>query len=115
MNVNEEGEGSRYPITVQRTREPKFDRVDSRTEKHSEEDKANGITMDVRNGSSGAGQGSGGLQIPLSQQTSATVCWERFLHVRTIRVLLVENDDCTRYIVTALLRNCSYEGQFPSL
>lgn len=115
MNVNEEGEGSRYPITVQRTRETKFDRVESRTEKHSEEDKANGITMDVRNGSSGAGQGSGGLQIPLSQQTSATVCWERFLHVRTIRVLLVENDDCTRYIVTALLRNCSYEGQFPSL
>lgn len=109
MNVNEEGEGSRYPITVQRTRETKFDRVESRTEKHSEEDKANGITMDVRNGS------SGGLQIPLSQQTSATVCWERFLHVRTIRVLLVENDDCTRYIVTALLRNCSYEGQFPSL
>ena len=73
------------------------------------EDKANGVPMDVRNG---AGQGSSpGLQVPLSQQTQATVCWERFLHVRTIRVLLVENDDCTRYIVTALLRNCSYEGR----
>lgn len=66
------------------------------------EDKANGVPMDVRNA---------GLQVPLSQQTQATVCWERFLHVRTIRVLLVENDDCTRYIVTALLRNCSYEGR----
>lgn len=113
MNVNEDGEeGSRYPITDQKTGETKFDRVESRAERHSEEDKANGITMDVRNGSAGAGQGSAGLQIPLSQQTAATVCWERFLHVRTIRVLLVENDDCTRYIVTALLRNCSYEGQF---
>ncbi|KFK24732.1 bolting time control 1 [Arabis alpina] len=98
MNVNEDGEGSRYPING----ETKFDKV----ERHSGEDKA----MDVRNGSVGAGQGSAGLQIaPLSQQTAATVCWERFLHVRTIRVLLVENDDCTRYIVTALLRNCSYE------
>lgn len=97
MNVNEDGEGSRYPIT---------DR------KNGEDKAANGITMDVRNGSAGAGQGSAGLQLPQSQQTAATVCWERFLHVRTIRVLLVENDDCTRYIVTALLRNCSYEGQF---
>ncbi|XP_010490748.1 PREDICTED: two-component response regulator-like APRR7 isoform X1 [Camelina sativa] len=105
MNVNKEGEGSRYPITDRNTGDTKLDRVESRTEKHSEEDKVNGITMNVRNGSSGAA----GLQIPLSQQTSATVCWERFLHVRTIRVLLVENDDCTRYIVTALLRNCSYE------
>ena len=74
MNANEEGEGSRYPITDRKTGETKFDRVESRTEKHSEEEKTNGITMDVRNGS------SGGLQIPLSQQTAATVCWERFLH-----------------------------------
>lgn len=101
MNVNEEGEGSRYPVTDQKPVETK--------ERLSGEDKANGIVMDVRNGSA---VGSGGLQIPISQQTPATVCWERFLHVRTIRVLLVENDDCTRYIVTALLRNCSYEGNF---
>lgn len=102
MNVNEEGEGSRYPVTDQKPVETK--------ERLSGEDKANGVVMDVRNGS--AGGAGGGLQIPISQQTPATVCWERFLHVRTIRVLLVENDDCTRYIVTALLRNCSYEGQF---
>ncbi|KAL0822948.1 hypothetical protein Bca101_046625 [Brassica carinata] len=89
------GEG--YPVTDLQTKE-----------RHSGgEDKGNGVPMDARNG---AGQGSSpGLQVPLSQQTQATVCWERFLHVRTIRVLLVENDDCTRYIVTALLRNCCYE------
>ncbi|KAL0409862.1 UNVERIFIED_CONTAM: Two-component response regulator-like APRR7 [Sesamum latifolium] len=44
------------------------------------------------------------------QQTQGSVvCWERFLHVRSIRVLLVENDDSTRHVVTALLRNCNYE------
>lgn len=92
------GEG--YPVTDLQTKE-------------GQEDKGNGVPMDARNG---AGQGSSpGLQVPLSQQTQATVCWERFLHVRTIRVLLVENDDCTRYIVTALLRNCCYEGQFSTL
>lgn len=37
--------------------------------------------------------------------------WERFLPVRTLKVLLVENDDSTRHVVSALLRNCSYEGK----
>lgn len=37
--------------------------------------------------------------------------WERFLPVRTLKVLLVENDDSTRQVVSALLRNCSYEGK----
>ncbi|CAN8257334.1 unnamed protein product [Cochlearia groenlandica] len=109
MNVNKDGEGSCYPITDKKTGEKKFDKVESPLERHIKDDKANGVAMDVRNGSVEAGQGSGGLQILQSQQTAATVCWEKFLHVRTIRVLLVENDDCTRYIVTALLRNCSYE------
>ncbi|KAK8713792.1 hypothetical protein V6N13_149001 [Hibiscus sabdariffa] len=49
------------------------------------------------------------LQIPQQQPQNATCCWERFLHVRTVTVLLVENDDSTRHVVTALLRNCSYE------
>ncbi|KAF8403372.1 hypothetical protein HHK36_011474 [Tetracentron sinense] len=35
--------------------------------------------------------------------------WERFLHRRFLRVLLVENDDSTRHIVAALLRKCSYQ------
>ncbi|CAK9155104.1 unnamed protein product [Ilex paraguariensis] len=37
------------------------------------------------------------------------VCWEQFLPVRSLKVLLVENDDSTRHVVSALLRNCSYE------
>lgn len=39
------------------------------------------------------------------------VLWERFLPVRSIKVLLVENDDSTRQVLTALLHNCSYEGK----
>ncbi|KAK9061451.1 hypothetical protein SSX86_018632 [Deinandra increscens subsp. villosa] len=49
-------------------------------------------------------QGHAAAQVPQQQ-----VQWERFLHVRSIKVMLVENDDCTRHIVTALLRNCNYE------
>lgn len=37
--------------------------------------------------------------------------WERFLPIRTLKVLLIENDDSTRQVVSALLRNCSYEGK----
>lgn len=48
------------------------------------------------------------VQQPLQSQGIA-VCWERFLHVRSVRVLLVENDDSTRHVVAALLRNCCYE------
>ncbi|KAK3147595.1 hypothetical protein QOZ80_3BG0284400 [Eleusine coracana subsp. coracana] len=38
-----------------------------------------------------------------------TIRWERFLPVKTLRVLLVENDDSTRQVVSALLRKCCYE------
>jgi pseudo-response regulator 7 len=38
------------------------------------------------------------------------VRWERFLPVRSLEVLLVENDDSTRHVVSALLWNCGYEG-----
>ncbi|XP_073013313.1 two-component response regulator-like APRR9 isoform X2 [Typha latifolia] len=34
--------------------------------------------------------------------------WDHFLPRRSLRVLLVEHDDSTRHIVTALLRKCSY-------
>ncbi|KAL4576549.1 hypothetical protein LXL04_012645 [Taraxacum kok-saghyz] len=46
---------------------------------------------------------------PPQQLQGSLVHWERFLHVRSIKVMLVEDDDCTRQIVTALLRNCNYE------
>ncbi|GFY84605.1 pseudo-response regulator 7 [Actinidia rufa] len=37
------------------------------------------------------------------------VHWERFLPIQSLKVLLVEDDDSTRHVVSALLRNCSYE------
>ncbi|KAH7680729.1 pseudo-response regulator 5 protein [Dioscorea alata] len=37
-----------------------------------------------------------------------SIRWERVLPRRSLRVLLVEHDDSTRHIVTALLRKCGY-------
>lgn len=37
------------------------------------------------------------------------------LHQRHLRVLVVEDDDSTRNVVGALLRNCSYDGMAHSL
>lgn len=42
-------------------------------------------------------------------QVQNEIHWERFLPIRSLKVLLVENDDSTRHVVKALLRNCSYE------
>ncbi|GAB2265002.1 hypothetical protein Dimus_000071 [Dionaea muscipula] len=39
----------------------------------------------------------------------SVVRWERFLPGMVVRVLLVEADDSTRQIITALLRKCSYK------
>ena len=70
-----------------------------------------GVAADVKVGRSRAAGGQAGPQVPQQQQPQGTmVCWERFLHLRSLKVLLVENDDSTRHVVTALLRNCSYEG-----
>ncbi|CAN8301215.1 unnamed protein product [Cochlearia groenlandica] len=51
------------------------------------------------------------LQIAQQQQQpiAPIVNWERYLPFRSLTVLLVENDDSTRHIVTALLNKCSYE------
>ncbi|KAF8680711.1 hypothetical protein HU200_045552 [Digitaria exilis] len=51
-----------------------------------------------------SGPNSGG------QHSQPPVCWERFLQKKTIKVLLVESDDSTRQVVSALLRHCMYEG-----
>ena len=45
-------------------------------------------------------------------QQQEAVYWERFLQKKTINVLLVESDDCTRRVVSALLRHCMYQGMF---
>lgn len=50
------------------------------------------------------------LQTQQQQPPGPLVRWERFLPLRSLKVLLVENDDSTRHVVSALLRNCSYEG-----
>lgn len=44
------------------------------------------------------------------QPQGPVIQWERFLPLRSLKVLLVEDDDSTRHVVSALLRNCSYEG-----
>ncbi|XWS56485.1 hypothetical protein CRYUN_Cryun09bG0089400 [Craigia yunnanensis] len=43
------------------------------------------------------------------QPQGPLVRWERFLPLRSLKVLLVESDDSTRHVVCALLRNCGYE------
>ena len=43
-------------------------------------------------------------------KNDAMTIWERFLPKMKMRVLLVEADDPTRHIITALLRKCSYRG-----
>nr|CAB3489162.1 unnamed protein product [Digitaria exilis] len=40
----------------------------------------------------------------------AVVKWDQILPRRSLRVLLVEHDDSTRQVVTALLRKCGYRG-----
>ncbi|KAK3016655.1 hypothetical protein RJ639_006750 [Escallonia herrerae] len=66
---------------------------------------------DIKDESRQAVQGQGVVQLPQQQLQGSLVHWETFLNVRSIRVLLVENDDSTRHIVTALLRNSNYEAQ----
>ncbi|GJN41119.1 hypothetical protein PR202_gn00449 [Eleusine coracana subsp. coracana] len=51
---------------------------------------------------------SGAQQDDMENQQQQ-VCWERFLQKKTIKVLLVESDDSTRQVVSALLRHCMYE------
>ncbi|KAA8534314.1 hypothetical protein F0562_031859 [Nyssa sinensis] len=79
---------------------------------------------EVRGGVAGEGQGlseedESGINedadaqavLPRLQQEpqGPVIRWERFLPLRSLKVLLVENDVSTRHVVSALLRNCSYE------
>ncbi|OAY84676.1 Two-component response regulator-like PRR95 [Ananas comosus] len=60
----------------------------------------------------GGGGGGGARSAALGGVSGSAVCqvirWDRFLPRRSLRVLLVEQDDSTRHVVTALLRKCSY-------
>ncbi|CAM6023767.1 unnamed protein product [Sphagnum balticum] len=58
----------------------------------------------------GGGRGGGRKKIFCDTIRSCTnVCWESFLPQHHVKVLLVEDDDATRHVVSALLRNCNYE------
>ncbi|KAL5579883.1 hypothetical protein UlMin_012325 [Ulmus minor] len=54
-------------------------------------------------------QVSDGSLVLQSLPQGSVVCWDRFLPIRSLKVLLVKNDDSTRHVVSALLRNSSYE------
>ncbi|EFJ26073.1 hypothetical protein SELMODRAFT_450934, partial [Selaginella moellendorffii] len=54
----------------------------------------------------GAGAGIGGESGKLSQRGEG---WENLPPYRQLKVLLVEDDDSTRHVVAALLRNCGYQ------
>lgn len=75
----------------------------------SEEDESRVDDVNANNVSRGQLQVHDVLQIPQQQPQGSMIRWERFLPVRSLKVLLVENDDSTRQVVSALLRNCSYE------
>ncbi|XP_052189898.1 two-component response regulator-like APRR7 isoform X2 [Diospyros lotus] len=72
-----------------------------------EESRINEANRHNNNGLEGGIQVSSGTQKFQSQ--GSVIHWERFLPTRSLKVLLVENDDSTRHVVSALLRNCSYE------
>ncbi|KAK0605998.1 hypothetical protein LWI29_033045 [Acer saccharum] len=78
----------------------------------SEEDESrvDNATVNANNVPVGTIQVHDGFQISQQQPPQGSmVRWERFLPIRSLKVLLVEYDDSTRHVVSALLRNCSYE------
>lgn len=72
--------------------------------------RVNDVSQDVSNGFTGTIQVNNGFQALPPQSQGSMVRWDRFLPTRSLKVLLVENDDSTRHVVSALLRNCCYEG-----
>ncbi|XP_010253458.1 PREDICTED: two-component response regulator-like PRR37 [Nelumbo nucifera] len=74
-----------------------------------DESRIDGVAENVNDEREGANQAQAAPQRLQQQSQGPVVRWERFLPLRSLKVLLVENDDSTRHVVTALLRNCSYE------
>ncbi|KAK8690475.1 hypothetical protein V6N13_074008 [Hibiscus sabdariffa] len=68
----------------------------------SETDKGNGELESKKKKKKKKQRGTG------SSASGAVVNWGRFLPMPALRVLLVEADDSTRQIISALLRKCSY-------
>lgn len=51
----------------------------------------------------------------IEEEREEDVTWDRYLPHMPVRVLLVEGDDSTRQIISALLRKCSYRGELASV
>lgn len=69
------------------------------------------VTKDGNGGLKGSTQIHERFQVsPQPLPRAPVTYWERFLPVTSIKVLLVDDDDSTRNVVCALLRNCGYEG-----
>lgn len=49
---------------------------------------------------------------PSSEQQlhDPSLFWEGFLPTKSLKVMVVEDDDSTRLVICALLRKCGYEG-----
>ncbi|XP_028775997.1 two-component response regulator-like APRR7 [Neltuma alba] len=71
--------------------------------------KVNGMVEEFNVGQGETVKGPVVQPVTKQQTHGEIVCWERFLHLGSLKVLLVENDNSTRHVVTALLRNCCYE------
>ncbi|OMP03659.1 hypothetical protein COLO4_10285 [Corchorus olitorius] len=114
MNINSDGDRGLRELNHRRSDGNKITTNGVVAEGHvtleGDELKVDEIAQNVKDACVGAVQAPAVLQMPQQQSQNAMVCWERFLHLRSLKVLLVENDDSTRHVVTALLRNCSYEG-----
>ncbi|XP_062092813.1 two-component response regulator-like PRR37 isoform X2 [Humulus lupulus] len=100
---------------IQDGKKERRDRVTRECQGLSEEHESriNEDTQHVSNGEIGTvqvlEQSHSGQRRSQQQPQGHLVRWERFLAFRSLKVLLVENDDSTRHIVSALLRNCGYE------
>jgi pseudo-response regulator 5 len=80
---------------------------------------ADAATPAAGGGAGGDGGGGGGDASGASPPPAAAgrevVRWDQILPRRSLRILLVEHDDSTRQVVTALLRKCGYRGELPPL
>ncbi|KAJ4751452.1 two-component response regulator-like protein [Rhynchospora pubera] len=65
-------------------------------------------TRDTGDDATDDGGGGGGGAVRAAGPKRQGIRWDQILPRRSLRVLLVEYDDSTRQVVTALLRKCSY-------
>ncbi|KAE8705994.1 Two-component response regulator-like APRR7 [Hibiscus syriacus] len=113
MNVNSDGEkglrelNHRHYDGNKRTTNGVV--ADEQVMLEEDDPKVNEIARNVKDGRIGAVQAPAMRQMAQPRPQNAMCYWQRFLHLTTVTVLLVENDDSTRHVVTALLRNCCYD------